>query len=129
MTRFCASHNPKVAGSNPAPAMQEPPLARGLLRLRGDETPAAAGRTISALWRGRWRSDATPHRVQPEAARSVKPGDGCVRARRLCVVAISEPEADAIESASDHTEASCTATAVSWSATQQDARAARRVQC
>jgi hypothetical protein len=29
-----ASHNPKVAGSNPAPAMQEPPLARGLLRLR-----------------------------------------------------------------------------------------------
>jgi hypothetical protein len=30
-----ASHNPKVAGSNPAPAMQEPPLARGLLSLRG----------------------------------------------------------------------------------------------
>jgi hypothetical protein len=32
-TAIRASHNPKVAGSNPAPAMQEPPLARGLLRL------------------------------------------------------------------------------------------------
>src|SRR5271156_4004613 len=29
------AHNPKVAGSNPAPAMQESPLARGLLPLTG----------------------------------------------------------------------------------------------
>ena len=36
-TTLAATHNPKVAGSNPAPAMQGPPLARRVLRFLGPD--------------------------------------------------------------------------------------------
>jgi len=34
-TPFCRSHNPKVAGSNPAPAMRRSPAPAGLFRWLG----------------------------------------------------------------------------------------------